>query len=121
MLASSDVISFHNYDNTQILEQKIKQLQRFSRPVLCTEYMARGNNSTFKGSLPTLQKYNVGAYNWGFVAGKTQTIYPWDSWTKTYTAEPKLWFHDIFRKDGRPYLKEEVALIKQLTGVKKTQ
>lgn len=33
--------------------------------------------------------------NWGFVAGKSQTIYPWDSWKKTYTAEPELSFHDI--------------------------
>ncbi len=102
-----------------MLEQKIQQLQRFNRPILCTEYMARGNNSTFKGSLPILQKYKVGAYNWGFVAGKTQTIYPWDSWTKTYIAEPKLWFHDIFRKDGTPYRQDEVAMIKQLTGAKK--
>ena len=43
------------------------------------------------------------AYNWGFVAGKTQTIYPWDSWKKPYTAEPPVWFHDIFRPDGTPY------------------
>jgi hypothetical protein len=57
----------------------------------------------------------VGAYNWGFVSGKTQTIYPWDSWTKTYTAEPPLWFHDIFRADGTPYDAKEVAFIKSVT------
>ena len=32
-----------------------------------------------------------------------QTIYPWDSWKKPYAAEPPVWFHDIFRKDGTPY------------------
>jgi hypothetical protein len=52
------------------------------------------------------------------VAGKTQTIYPWDSWRQTYTAEPPLWFHDIFRADGRPYREEEVRLIRSLTGAR---
>jgi hypothetical protein len=115
MLNSSDVISFHNYDAPEEMEKRIKQLQVFQRPLLCTEYMARGNNSTFEGVLPVLKKYNVSAYNWGFVAGKTQTIYPWDSWKKTYTAEPTLWFHDIFRADGKPYREEEVRFIKGIT------
>jgi hypothetical protein len=116
MLTQSDVISFHNYDAPEELERKINQLKKLNRPYLCTEYMARGNKSTFEGSLPVLKKHNVAAYNWGFVAGKTQTIYAWDSWRKQYTAEPELWFHDIFRKDGKPYRESEVALIKNLTG-----
>jgi hypothetical protein len=81
--------------------------------------MARPNNSTFQSFLPIAKKHNVAMYNWGFVDGKTQTIYPWDSWTKTYTAEPPLWFHDIFRKDGTPYRAEEVQLIRELTGARK--
>jgi hypothetical protein len=28
--------------------------------------------------------------------------------------EPELWFHDIFRKDGTPYSKDEVTFIKKL-------
>jgi hypothetical protein len=60
----------------------------------------------------------VGAYNWGFVAGKTQTIYPWDSWYTEYTADPPVWFHDIFRRDGTPYDPAEVALIRQLTAAR---
>jgi hypothetical protein len=63
-----------------------------------------------------MKEQKVGAYNWGFVAGKTQTIYPWDSWQKTYTAEPPVWFHDIFRPDGTPYIPAEVEYIKKLTG-----
>jgi len=58
----------------------------------------------------------VGAYFWGFVAGKTQTIYPWDSWTKNYTEEPKVWFHDILRKDGTPFDAKEVSFIKKVAG-----
>ena len=114
----SDVISFHNYDNANEFEKRIKQLQQYDRPMICTEYMSRGNGSFFEGSLPIAKKYNVGAINWGLVDGKSQTIYPWDSWKKTYTSEPPLWFHDIFRKDGKPYKQAEVDLIKQLTARK---
>ena len=78
------MISFHNYDSGAEFEKRIVWLQRFQRPILCTEYMARGNGSTFQGSLPIAQKYNVAAINWGFVAGKTQTYLPWDSWQKPY-------------------------------------
>ncbi|TDE16755.1 cellulase family glycosylhydrolase [Dyadobacter psychrotolerans] len=114
----SDVISFHNYDSAQEFEKRIKQLQQYDRPMICTEYMSRGNGSFFEGSLPIAKKYNVGAINWGLVDGKSQTIYPWDSWRKTYTKEPDLWFHDIFRKDGTPYKKEETDLIRKLTASK---
>lgn len=112
----SDIISFHCYDDPVTFEKKIKQLSRYGRPLLCTEYMARPNKSTFEGFLPLAKKYNVAMYNWGFVSGKTQTIYPWDSWRKEYTAEPELWFHDIFRYDGTPYIEGEVEFIKEILG-----
>lgn len=115
-IEQSDVISFHNYDKPEDFEKRIQQLQRYGKPLLCTEYMARPNGSTFAGFLPIAEKYNVAMFNWGFVDGKTQTIYPWDSWTKTYTAEPTLWFHDILRGDGTPYIQEETATIKAFTG-----
>jgi hypothetical protein len=113
-LEQSDIITFHNYNKPADFEKNIKELQRYGKPILCTEYMARPNGSTFEGFLPIAKKYNVGMYNWGFVDGKTQTKYPWDSWTKTYTAEPDVWFHEIFRKNGEPYKKEETQLISQL-------
>jgi Cellulase (glycosyl hydrolase family 5) len=119
MIEESDVISFHNYDNGPEFEKRINWLQRYGRPILCTEYMARPNGSTFQAFLPIAKKYKVAMYNWGFVNGKTQTIYPWDSWTKTYTGEPPLWFHDIFRQDGSPYRPEEVQLIRELTQAEK--
>ena len=116
-LSESDVISFHNYDKGEEFEKRILWLKPYGRPLICTEYMARGNGSTFEGSLPVAKKYNVGAINWGLVAGKTQTYLPWDSWRKPYTdREPAVWFHEIFRTDGKPYKEEEVELIKKLTG-----
>jgi hypothetical protein len=116
-IETSDVISFHSYDKPEVFEKRILSLQQYHRPLICTEYMARGNGSTFQGSLPIAKKYNVGAINWGLVAGKTQTYLPWDSWEHPYTdREPSVWFHEIFRTDGKPYSAEETELIKQLTG-----
>jgi hypothetical protein len=115
-LEQSDVISFHNYDKAAEFEKRIQWLQRFHRPILCTEYMARGNGSTFEGSLPIAKKYKVAAINWGFVAGRTQTYLPWDSWQKPYVdRQPTVWFHEIFKQDGTPYKAEEVDLIRKLT------
>lgn len=117
MFTHSDIISFHCYEEKNAMEQRIQTLQRFGRPMLCTEYMARPFGSTFQDILPILKKYNVGAYNWGFVAGKTQTHCPWDSWSTVYENEPPLWFHDIFRTDGTAYKPEEVEFLKQITKV----
>ena len=115
----SDIISFHNYDKPEEFEKRVKWLQTYGRPILCTEYMARGNGSTFQGILPIAKKYNVGAYNWGFVAGKTQTWLPWDSWQHPYTdRKPSVWFHDIFTAEGQPYRQDEVDFIREMTGRK---
>jgi hypothetical protein len=113
----SDVVSFHNYDAALEFEKRIHWLEQYHRPILCTEYMARGNGSTFESSLPVAKKYNVAAINWGLVAGKTQTFLPWDSWQKPYTdREPAIWFHEVFRTDGKPYRPEEVEFIRRITG-----
>lgn len=115
-LENSDVISFHNYDKPEEFEKRVKWLQALHRPLICTEYMARGNGSTFEGILPIAKREHVGAINWGLVAGKSQTYLPWDSWEHPYTdREPEVWFHEIFRTDGRPYREEEVRLIRRLT------
>ena len=111
----SDVISFHNYDKSEEFEKRVLWLQQYHRPILCTEYMARSNGSTFQGTLPIARKYRVAAINWGLVAGKTQTYYPWDSWQHPYVDhEPAMWFHDIFQTTGQPYDDKEVAFIKQI-------
>ena len=67
--------------------------------------------------MPMLKKQKVGAINWGLVAGKSNTKYAWDE-PILNGAEPKLWFHEIFRPDGTPYKQAEVDLIKSLTGKK---
>ena len=114
-LEQSDVISVHNYDGPDELRKRIEGLKKLGRPLLCTEFMARGNHSTFKDNLPVLKECNIAAWSWGLVSGKSNTIYPWDSWAKHYTAEPAVWFHDIFRADGTPFSSAEVQLIRNLT------
>ena len=115
----SDVISFHNYDKPEEFEKRVRWLMTYRRPLLCTEYMARGNGSTFQGTLPIAKKYKVAAINWGLVAGKTQTFLPWDSWQHPYTdREPTIWFHEIFHTDGTPYRPDEALFIRTITGVK---
>jgi len=112
----SDVTSFHRYTALEETRVTVEPLKRFGRPLLCTEYIARGAGSTFEAILPYFKREKIAAYNWGAVSGKTQTIYPWDSWEKAYTEEPPVWHHDIFRPDGSPYDPRETALIKSLLG-----
>lgn len=117
----SDIVTFHNYDAPTELEKRINWLKRYNRPMICTEYMARGNGSFFFGGLLVGKAHNVGMINWGLVQGKSQTHLPWDSWERAYTdREPSVWFHEVFRTDGKPYLQEEVDFIKRMTGKTKS-
>jgi hypothetical protein len=113
---NSDVISFHNYGKLEDVKKCVENLKRYGRPIVCSEYMARPQGSTFDPILGYFASEHVGAINWGFVSGKSQTIYPWDSWKKPYASEPPVWFHDIFRTDGTAYRPEEVAYIKKVTA-----
>lgn len=112
-LEHSDVITYHNYAYIDNHQHTIDTLRKYDRPLICTEYMARRNASLFQLILPLLKAENVGAINWGFVSGKTNTIYAWDT-PMPDGKEPQLWFHDIYRKDGTPFSKDEEAFIKKL-------
>jgi hypothetical protein len=119
-LTQSDIISFHDYSWPEVFEARATSLAVYGRPVICTEYMARGAGSTFDTILPIGKRRNIGMINWGFVNGKTQTDMPWDSWQRPYTLKPPtLWFHDILKPDGSPYRAREVALIKSLSAAPK--
>lgn len=113
-LANSDVITFHNYVSVEELRAEIKELKKLDRPIICTEYMARTHGSKFQTHLPVFKAEGVGAINWGLVAGKSNTIFSWKQVGPL--PEPPVWFHDIFRPDGKPYDPEEVKVIRELTG-----
>lgn len=111
---NSDIITYHNYESPEKHQAAIDTLKRYNRPLVCSEYMARRNNSLFTNIMPLLKKSNIGAINWGLVAGKSNTKYAWGEPIPD-GSEPKLWFHEIFRPDGTPYRQEEVDSIKSLT------
>jgi hypothetical protein len=115
-LEQSDVISFHNYGWPEEFASRVRQLARYGRPLICTEYMARGAGSTIDGVLPLAKKLDVGMVNWGFVEGRTQTTLPWDSWQRPYTLQPPtIWFHDLRHGDGTPYRQREADILRALS------
>ena len=113
-LDNSDVISFHSYANPVDFEGRIAELTPMQRPILCTEYLARTLGSSVEGVLPVAVRHGVAAFNWGLVAGKTQTYLPWDSWDHPDPA-PKEWFSDLLQLDGRPYRDSEIRAIRDVT------
>lgn len=117
-LDQSDVITFHGYWPAERMKQQVELLFENDRPMICTEYLSRPEGNTFEALLPFFKQHRIGACNWGLVAGKTQTQYPWASWQTAFTAEPEIWFHDILRPDGTAYSAAEAAFIKQQTGKK---
>ena len=113
----ADVVTFHIYGNSEYLEELIEKLKNGApgRPIICTEYLYRGGDCRFETFLPVLAKHRIGAINWGLVAGKTNTMWDWGSWEKPDGSEPKVWHHDILRKDGTPFDKEETDFIQSIT------
>lgn len=125
MLQHSDILSFHSYENAANTAKAIMALDAKGRPMLCTEYMARGYDSTFEALLPLFAEKNIGAMHWGFVSGKSQTIYPWRSWVsiirvwdRLFADRPNPWHHDLLHADGRPYRPQEVQFIRTLIDLK---
>ncbi len=114
-LINSDIITYHCYSNEQENKGLIDMLKKHKRPLICTEYMARKNESRFENIMPLLKENKVGAINWGFVAGKTNTIFAWDE-PLPKIKEPAIWFHDILRTDKTPFDQKEIDLIKKLNG-----
>ena len=126
---NSDIITFHTYEGEK-LQETIDKLKVHKRPLICTEYMAREFGSTFEFSLPIFKENNIGCYNWGLVAGKSQTHFGWSTILDLQKKkedgifledgddipEPEIWFHDILRKDGTAYNEKEVEFIKAITA-----
>lgn len=114
-IENSDIVTYHNYMDEKDHQLWINFLKMYGRPMICTEYMARRNDSRFQNIMPLLKRNNVGAINWGFVSGKTNTIFAWDE-PMPNAKEPKLWFHDIYRQDHTPFNQEEINIIKNINS-----
>ena len=128
---NSDIITFHTYEGEK-LQETIDKLHIYERPLICTEYMAREFGSTFEFSLPIFKDNNIGCFNWGLVAGKSQTHFGWSTILdlkkkkdagdflshEEEIPEPEIWFYDILRKDGTAFDEDEITFIKTITREK---
>ena len=115
ILNRSDIISFHCYEPREKLTAVIESLKTHGRPLLCTEWLARTAGSTVD-LLEVFDEHGVGAINWGLVDGRTQTRFPWRSWTEPVTDEEP-WFHELLHRDGSPYDSKEVDVFRRLTSL----
>ncbi|MEM9481732.1 MAG: cellulase family glycosylhydrolase [Verrucomicrobiota bacterium] len=136
---NSDLHSIHSYHPSPKFDEVIAEYKKDDRPVIMTEWLARSIGQDVEECLDIMKRENVGAINWGFVSGKTATIWPWSSRKQVEGAnkfdsvnlmrkagkvinpgdpypEPKVWFHDLFRPDHTPYRAEEIEAFKRLTG-----
>ena len=109
ILELSDVTSFHHYGDTGV-EEIIQRCQVYGRPVLCTEWLRRQVGQTVELILPIFARERIGWYNWGLVAGRTQTYLDWRR--ELNTPENTTWQHDILHADGTPYSGAEIELIR---------
>jgi len=110
LMELSDVVSLHAYDAPNGAKEKIKLCRSYGRPIICTEFLRRQTANTFPAILPLFAENHVGWYNWGLVAGRTQTYMPWGS--KEGDPMPEVWQHDVFHADGKPYDLKESELLR---------
>ena len=122
LLENSDIISYHNYGLYTYNVQIIKDLMRFGRPIINTEWLGRCNHNNVQEMFPLFYILKVGCYNWGFVAGKYQTYEPYNSAWDKYENDPNFdfdftkWYHDLYRPSLRPYDPKEIKIIKQFSN-----
>lgn len=113
--ALSDIISFHDYQSIEETAPRVEELRSFGRPLVCTEWLHRPSNCRFETHMACYKKQNVGIFNWGLIAGKTQTYLNWNTALNPKEGMPEIWQHDLFYPDLTPYREEEIRLIRSLT------
>ncbi len=106
----SDVITFHDYYHLPVMVNRIAELKVWERPLICSEFLARTQDSLITTHLPLFKQENVGCFIWGLVSGKTQTIYSWSQGGRP-PAPGTSWFHDLLHSDGSPYDQQEIKVI----------
>ncbi len=118
-LDNSDIISYHNYGSYETNIRILRRLKRYDRPVINTEWLCRMQHNTVEQMFPLFYLEKVGCYNWGFVAGLYQSYEPWESvWRERENGgarniDFKVWFHDLYRPNLRPYDPDEIGLIRR--------
>ena len=120
-LELSDIISYHCYGNYELNIQLIAALRQLKRPLLNTEWLHRPQSNTVGLLFPLFYLERIGCWNWGLVAGLSQTYEPWQSiWRRYEAGETDLdltkWQHDLFRPSLRPYDPKEIEVIRRYSS-----
>ena len=110
LLDASDFVSFHDYLPRKHVEAQVERLRAEGRPLVCTEWLARGLGSVPEALLPYFAEQRIGCFHWGLVNGRTQTHLPWPTFAKL--AEGGLWHHDLLHADGTPWSAREIELFR---------
>lgn len=119
----SDIISWHYYGNYENTIKTIDRLKEYRRPLVNTEWLHRVQHNTVETIFPLFYLEQIACYNWGFVAGKSQTYQPWEYlWRRLdngqgYDLDFTKWQHDLFRANHRPYDPHELTIIKEFTAL----
>lgn len=111
-VGASDVVTFHNYEGADALRAQIQGLKLRNRPLVCTEWLRRGQSEVIE-CLPVFASEGVGAFHWGLVRGRSNTVFPWGS--PEGAAVPERWFHDLLEADGAPHDAAEAAAFREWT------
>jgi hypothetical protein len=109
----SDIISFHDYGDYYHSKLHLKELEKYNRPLVNTEWMHRPLHSFLETHLPLWKKNKVGSYFFGFVNGKAQFDVVWEFLKTERAVDMRLWMHDIFHSDFTPYDEDEIAVLKE--------
>lgn len=107
----SDFVSFHSYLPLEHVAAQVEVLRAEGRPIVCTEWLARGLGSLAETHLPYFAEQRIGCFHWGLVNGRTQTHLPWPRFESLYTDGR--WHHDLLHSNGKAYDPKEIALFRK--------
>ena len=108
-LERSDLVTFQCFDSAEGIEARLLLLQRYKRPIICSDWLMRQTGNDFEKVLPLFASYRAGWFNRGLVAGKTQMQIQQAQYRSE--KDPDLWQQDVLREDGKPYNPKEIELI----------
>lgn len=123
ILEESDIVSYHNYGSYMENIRILRLLKRHGRPIMNTEWLARMQHNTVEEMFPLFYLEKIGCFNWGLVAGLYQTYEPWEAIWENYERgrcrdiDFKVWFHDLYRPNLRPYDPHEIELMRELCSM----
>ena len=103
----SDFISLQTFDDVEGVKSKIQILAQFDRPIVCTDWLKRGNNNNFENILPIFAEEKIGWFSRGLVKGETQFHLP----DQGETVEEGVWQQNVLNEDGTAYDEDEIEMI----------